>query len=84
MGRLAAELENAGYVRVLDDPRDARVRVLRLTEAGERLMLDSLDVMAELERRYAGAIGEGRPRRDARRARGHRRAGGPGLTDGPP
>jgi DNA-binding MarR family transcriptional regulator len=60
MGRLAAELEEAGYIRIETDPEDARVRVLRLTEVGNRLMLDSLDVMAELERRYAGMIGANR------------------------
>src|SRR5262245_19275734 len=60
MGRLAAELEEAGYIRIETDPEDARVRVLRLTEEGNMLMLDSLDVMAELERRYAGMIGDSR------------------------
>src|SRR5215470_4598565 len=49
MGRLASELEGAGYVRVQSDPKDARVRILKLTKAGRRLMLDSLEVMAELE-----------------------------------
>jgi DNA-binding MarR family transcriptional regulator len=60
MGRLAAELEEAGYLRIESDPDDARVHVLRLTEEGNRLMFDSLDVMAELERRYAGLIGPDR------------------------
>jgi DNA-binding MarR family transcriptional regulator len=60
MGRLAAELEEAGYIRIEADPEDARVRVLRLTAEGKALMLDSFDVMAELERRYAGMIGERR------------------------
>jgi len=60
MGRLAAELEEAGYIRIEADPGDARVRVLRLTAEGKALMLDSFDVMAELERRYAGLIGERR------------------------
>jgi DNA-binding MarR family transcriptional regulator len=60
MGRLATELEDAGYVRVEGDPKDARVRVLQLTETGKQLMLDSLEVMAELERRYARSIGRDR------------------------
>jgi DNA-binding MarR family transcriptional regulator len=60
MGRLAAELEVAGYIRIEADPEDARVRVLRLTTQGTRLMLDSLDVMAELERGYADMIGDRR------------------------
>ena len=57
MGRLATELEAAGYIRVRADPKDARARILQLTKAGKRLMLDSLEVMAELERRYARSIG---------------------------
>ena len=60
MGRLATELEDAGYIRVQADPNDARARVLLLTRAGRKLMLDSLEVMAELEQRYAGAIGQDR------------------------
>ena len=60
MGRLASELEGAGYVRVHGDPKDARVRILKLTKAGKRLMLDSLEVMAELERRYARSLGKER------------------------
>jgi DNA-binding MarR family transcriptional regulator len=60
MGRLASELEDAGYVRVQSDPKDARVRILQLTEAGRRLMFDSLEVMAELERRYARSVGRDR------------------------
>ena len=56
MGRLAADLENAGYVRVIVDPADARVRILELTKIGRRLMFDSLDVMADLENRYAKLI----------------------------
>jgi DNA-binding MarR family transcriptional regulator len=57
MGRLAAELENAGYIRVKGDPKDARARVLQLTKTGRQLMLDSLEVMAELEHRYARSVG---------------------------
>jgi DNA-binding MarR family transcriptional regulator len=60
MGRLAAELEETGYIRIEIDSEDARVRVLRLTAEGNKLMFDSLDVMAELERRYAGMIGNNR------------------------
>lgn len=60
MGRLATELEGAGYIRVRADPKDARARILLLTSAGKKLMLDSLEVMAELEHRYAGSIGQQR------------------------
>ena len=60
MGRLATELESSGYIRVRGDPRDARARVLQLTKTGKLLMLDSLEIMAELERRYARTVGRGR------------------------
>jgi DNA-binding MarR family transcriptional regulator len=60
MGRLASELEETGYIQIETDPKDARVRVLRLTAEGSKLMLDSLDVMAELECRYANMIGDKR------------------------
>ena len=60
MGRLATELEAAGYIRVEADPKDARARILQLTKTGKKLMLDSLEVMAELERRYARSIGRDR------------------------
>jgi DNA-binding MarR family transcriptional regulator len=60
MGRLATELEGAGYISVKGDPKDARARVLRLTKAGKQLMLDSLEIMAELERRYARSVGRDR------------------------
>jgi DNA-binding MarR family transcriptional regulator len=60
MGRLATELEAAGYLRATGDPTDARARVLQLTKTGRRLMSDSLEVMAELERRYARLFGRAR------------------------
>lgn len=60
MGRLASELEDAGYIRMQDDPDDARARILQLTKAGRKLMLDSLEVMRELERRYAQSVGQDR------------------------
>jgi DNA-binding MarR family transcriptional regulator len=60
MGRLATELEAAGYIRVQGDPKDARARILQLTRTGKKLMLDSLEVMAELKSRYARSIGQDR------------------------
>lgn len=57
MGRLATELEDAGYIRVGSDPADARARVLHLTASGMRLMLDSLQVMSSLQGDYARLVG---------------------------
>jgi DNA-binding MarR family transcriptional regulator len=59
MGRLATELEGAGYISVQTDTKDARARILQLTMTGKQLMLDSLEVMTELECRYACSIGRG-------------------------
>jgi DNA-binding MarR family transcriptional regulator len=58
VGRLASDLEETGYIQIETDPQDARVRVLKLTAQGSKLMHDSLDVMVELERRYANMIGD--------------------------
>jgi DNA-binding MarR family transcriptional regulator len=60
MGRLAADLQEAGYIRMTDDPADGRTKRLELTESGTRLMLDSLDVMRDLEDGYAELIGRDR------------------------
>src|SRR6185437_15894184 len=57
MGRLATELQDAGYITVRSDPADARARVLHLTKSGMRLMLDSLRVMTNLQHDYAGLVG---------------------------
>jgi DNA-binding MarR family transcriptional regulator len=57
MGRLATELEDAGYITVRSNPADARARVLHLTKSGMRLMLDSLRVMADLQSSYSRLIG---------------------------
>jgi DNA-binding MarR family transcriptional regulator len=57
MGRLAAELEATGYIRVREDLNDARARLLEFTPIGKKLMMDSFEVMEELERQYAEALG---------------------------
>jgi DNA-binding MarR family transcriptional regulator len=57
MGRLATELEDAGYITVRGNPADARARILHLTKSGMRLMLDSLRVMTDLQNSYAKRIG---------------------------
>jgi DNA-binding MarR family transcriptional regulator len=60
MGRLASELQVAGYLSVTDDPDDGRAKMLRLTREGERLMVESLEVMKELEARFAQRLGKAR------------------------
>lgn len=58
MGRIAAELESAGYVQIAVDPSDRRARVVTLTDAGQTPMADSFAVMAELEQRHALVMGQ--------------------------
>jgi DNA-binding MarR family transcriptional regulator len=57
MGRLAAELEAAGFIAIRNDPKDGRARILRFTRSGRRLMMHSFEVMAALERSYASRVG---------------------------
>lgn len=60
MGRLATDLEAAGYLSIDADPQDARAKRLHLTQEGEQLMMASFEVMAELQGRYAAALGKAR------------------------
>ena len=60
LGRLARELDAAGYVNIEASANDARVRVLTFTEKGRQLMRESFDIMADLQNRYAGKIGKDR------------------------
>jgi len=62
MGRLAGDLEEAGYIHVVGNPADGRERMLRLTKAGAKLMRESLELMADLERQYGLLIGRDRLR----------------------
>lgn len=58
MGLLAEELEALGYLTRDIDANDARVRVLRFTARGRRLLLDSLEIIAEIERASTERLGE--------------------------
>jgi len=60
MGRLAAELEAAGYIAIRSDPKDGRASILRFTVSGRRLMQHSFELMAALERSYASKVGSRR------------------------
>lgn len=57
MGRLASELEKTGYLKQDERDNDGRVRKLMLTTTGVKLMFDSFEVMASLQKSYAEAIG---------------------------
>jgi DNA-binding MarR family transcriptional regulator len=53
-------LSEAGLVRREDDPHDRRATVIRLTRRGTRFLADVETIYAEIEGRWAAAIGERR------------------------
>ncbi|GAC1523842.1 MAG: hypothetical protein NVS2B3_19400 [Vulcanimicrobiaceae bacterium] len=57
MGLLAEELEALGYLTRRVDAQDARARVLRFTARGRRLLLESLAIIDDIERRYTAELG---------------------------
>lgn len=57
MGRLAAGLEAAGYLKIESDAKDCRLRVIRFTPSGEKLMRESFDVMAAVEKQFERRLG---------------------------
>ncbi|MFC4493474.1 MarR family winged helix-turn-helix transcriptional regulator [Streptomyces ovatisporus] len=58
--KTVAELERLGYTERAPDPRDARVRRVRLTARGREAVEASRQARAELEERLAARFGEGR------------------------
>jgi DNA-binding MarR family transcriptional regulator len=57
IGLLADELEKMGYIRRHVDEKDGRARILVLTDAGQRLMLDTLEIIEEIEERFISLLG---------------------------
>jgi DNA-binding MarR family transcriptional regulator len=57
MGKMLKELERMGYVLRDIDSADRRAKAIRLTEKGQRLFRDSLDIVNQLRRDYAQRIG---------------------------
>lgn len=60
MGKMLKELERMGYVARDVDGTDRRARQIRLTELGEDLAADCLDVVEEVHAEYARKIGKRR------------------------
>ncbi|MET1005517.1 MAG: MarR family transcriptional regulator [Propionibacteriaceae bacterium] len=52
-----ADLERLGYVERVPDPRDQRIRIVRLTRAGRRLLESGREARAELEREVTERVG---------------------------
>jgi len=58
MGRIADELEKKGYILRQELQEDRRVRLVRFTDTGWELMLESFEVLSDLEQSYAKLIGK--------------------------
>jgi DNA-binding MarR family transcriptional regulator len=63
VGKLVAELEALGAVRVEPDPADGRAKHVRLSAVGQRAFAHGIGVMAELEAELAEALGADEVRR---------------------
>ena len=57
MGTLAKELENKGYLRRVVDSNDRRAWILYFTAKGWRLMLETFEIVAEIERETSMRVG---------------------------
>ena len=57
MGTLAAELESKGYLRRTVDENDGRIWRLTFTDKGRRLMLETFEIVEEIETRIAKETG---------------------------
>lgn len=56
-GKICDQLEASGLVESVGDPRDARVRRLRITDRGRAVVRGSTRAIDEVERRWATEIG---------------------------
>ena len=59
-GVLVDALERAGYVRRTPDPTDARARLIRISERGERVAAAAAVVVADVEAEWTAFLGESR------------------------
>lgn len=56
--QLLTQIEAKGFVTRSNDPGDQRGVVIKHSPRGRKLLADAIDVMTELEREYAEALGE--------------------------
>jgi DNA-binding MarR family transcriptional regulator len=59
-GVLVDALERAGYVRRTPDPRDARARLVRISERGAEAVAAAASVVARVEAEWAAHLGSER------------------------
>ena len=57
MGKLVKEMEKIGYVKRHIDDSDKRAKIIQLTEIGEQLVNDSMEIVDEVIAEYTAALG---------------------------
>lgn len=62
VGSIVDQLERAGYVRRVPDPRDARAKLVVITDLGRQLVEISLPVVREIEDEWRAHLGRTRTR----------------------
>jgi DNA-binding MarR family transcriptional regulator len=62
IGSIVDQLERAGYVRRVPDPRDARARRVTVTARGHELIELSLPVVRDIQGQWTAHLGPGRTR----------------------
>jgi DNA-binding MarR family transcriptional regulator len=62
VGSIVDQLERAGYVRRVPDPRDARARLVTVTAKGAELAEISLPVIRDIEATWEAHLGRSRTR----------------------
>lgn len=58
MGKLVKEMEQVGYVKRHTDSSDKRAKIIELTEQGERLVNDSIQIVDEVTAEYRFSLGD--------------------------
>ncbi|MFI5783079.1 MarR family winged helix-turn-helix transcriptional regulator [Nocardia sp. NPDC051570] len=57
LGEVVTELEQLGYVERTGDPRDGRVKIIRLTALGRDCQAAGTRILADIEREWAHQVG---------------------------
>jgi DNA-binding MarR family transcriptional regulator len=58
MNQLLQSLEQLGYLRRTPDERDARARIVRLTERGRAVWDEEYRILLDIEREWRAALGD--------------------------